>query len=101
MGREGEVEGVLLKSVGPDGKGKALESEPETQSLDLGETILDLCDVESYYGSQGLSLRPILDDPAVELRHELLIETGLLREAAWVAIDRFLDEHDLPSGPAT
>jgi len=49
-------------------------------TLDLGETILDLCDVESYYGSQGLSLRPILDDPAVELRHELLIEEDQIRD---------------------
>ena len=49
-------------------------------TLDLGETILDLCDVESYYGSQGLSLRPILDDPTVELRHELLIEEDQIRD---------------------
>jgi hypothetical protein len=39
VGREGDLEGVLLKYEGPDGKGKALEAEPETQSLDLGETV--------------------------------------------------------------
>ncbi|MBL4849944.1 MAG: hypothetical protein JKY65_30820 [Planctomycetes bacterium] len=39
VGREGDLKGVLLKFEGPDGKGKALKVEPETQSLDLGETI--------------------------------------------------------------
>ena len=49
-------------------------------TLDLGETILDLCGVESYWGSQGLSLRPVLDDPTVELRDELLIEEDQIRD---------------------
>jgi len=49
-------------------------------TLDLGETVLDLCGVDSYYGSQGLSLTPILDDPTVELRHELLIEEDQIRD---------------------
>lgn len=39
VGREGDLEGVLLKFEGPGGKGKALKTEPETQSLDLGETV--------------------------------------------------------------
>lgn len=49
-------------------------------TLDLGETILDLCDVDSYFGSQGISLRPIIDDPNTELRHELLIEEDQIRD---------------------
>lgn len=39
VGREGDLEGVLLKFEGPDGQGKALKEEPETQSLDLGDTV--------------------------------------------------------------
>ncbi len=49
-------------------------------TLDLGETVLDLCNVDSYFGSQGLSLRPIIDDPTTELRHELLIEEDQIRD---------------------
>ncbi|MGE0707652.1 MAG: hypothetical protein AB7N76_08295 [Planctomycetota bacterium] len=38
MGVDGEVEGVLLKTEGPQG-GKALKETPSTQSLDLGESV--------------------------------------------------------------
>jgi len=49
-------------------------------SLDIGETILDLCDVDSFYGSQGVSLCPVLDDPAHEVRDALLIEEDQIRD---------------------
>ena len=49
-------------------------------SLDLGDTILDLCDVDGYYGSQGKSLVPILDNPTVEVRDDLLIEEDQIRD---------------------
>jgi arylsulfatase A-like enzyme len=49
-------------------------------TLDLGETILDLCDVDSFFGSQGISLRPVIDDPAAEVRTELLIEEDQIRD---------------------
>jgi len=49
-------------------------------SLDLGETVLDLCGVDSYWGSQGKTLRPVLDDPAAEVRTELLIEEDQIRD---------------------
>jgi len=49
-------------------------------TLDLGETLLDLCDVDSYYGSQGMSLTPVLEDPSTEHRHELLIEEDQIRD---------------------
>lgn len=49
-------------------------------SLDLGDTILDLCDVDGYYGSQGKSLVPVLDDPTIELRDDILIEEDQIRD---------------------
>ena len=49
-------------------------------TLDLGETILDLCNVDSFFGSQGISLRPVIDDPAAEVRTELLIEEDQIRD---------------------
>ena len=49
-------------------------------SLDLGETILDLCGVDSFWGSQGRSLRPMIDDPAAEVRDVLLIEEDQIRD---------------------
>ena len=55
-------------------------SDSLVNSLDLGETILDLCDVDSFYGSQGTSLTPVLDDPSAEVRTELLIEEDQIRD---------------------
>ncbi len=56
------------------------ESGALCNTLDLGETILDLCEVESYYGSQGLSLAPNIADPSLEGRQELLIEEDQIRD---------------------
>ena len=49
-------------------------------SLDLGDTILDLTGVDGYYGSQGRSMRPIIDDNDAEIRTEILIEEDQIRD---------------------
>ena len=43
-------------------------------SLDLGSTILDLVGVDHHLGVQGVSLEPVLDDPAAQVRDHILIE---------------------------
>ena len=43
-------------------------------SLDLAQTILDLCEVDAYQGVQGHSLRPVLEDPTTSVRETVLIE---------------------------
>ena len=43
-------------------------------SLDLAQTVLELCDLEPYGGTQGASLVPVLDDPAVAVRDHVYIE---------------------------
>ena len=43
-------------------------------SLDLAQTVLDLCEVGAYQGVQGHSLRPVLDDPTASVRNTVLIE---------------------------
>jgi len=55
-------------------------SDSLVSSLDIGETILDLCDVDSFYGSQGTTLRPVLDDPVAEVHDSLLIEEDQIRD---------------------
>jgi len=43
-------------------------------SIDLPHTLLDLCGVAEFQGMQGVSLRPILDDPAAAVREAVLVE---------------------------
>ncbi|MBW2282513.1 MAG: sulfatase-like hydrolase/transferase, partial [Deltaproteobacteria bacterium] len=43
-------------------------------TLDLAQTILDLCGCEPFIGMQGTSLVPVLDDPASEVRDHVFIE---------------------------
>ena len=43
-------------------------------SLDLAQTVLDLCEAGAYQGVQGHSLRPVLDDPTASVRNTVLIE---------------------------
>ena len=43
-------------------------------SIDVAQTILDLCGVDAYEGVQGHSLRPVLDEPTTSLREHLLVE---------------------------
>jgi len=43
-------------------------------SVDVGMTMLDLVGLDSHIGSQGVSLRPILDNPTTAVRETILIE---------------------------
>jgi arylsulfatase A-like enzyme len=43
-------------------------------SLDLAQTILELCDVTALQGMQGKSLMPILSDPHASVRTHVLVE---------------------------
>jgi len=43
-------------------------------SVDLAQTVLDLCGVAAYQGMQGYSLRTILDDPTAVVRQTALVE---------------------------
>ena len=43
-------------------------------SVDLPSTVLDLCGVDAYYGMQGTTLRPVLDDPTATVRDAVLVE---------------------------
>ncbi|MEM9710859.1 MAG: sulfatase-like hydrolase/transferase [Actinomycetota bacterium] len=52
------------------------------QSIDLGPTLMELCDVPPHDGVQGRSLVPVLDDAAATVRDHVLIEDDLRREAA-------------------
>jgi len=42
--------------------------------MDLGPTLMELCDVEVYDGIQGVSLVPILNDPQASVREHVLVE---------------------------
>lgn len=50
------------------------ETQSLASSLDLARTILELTGTEGYYGLQGESLVPVLDDPAASVRDAVLIE---------------------------
>lgn len=43
-------------------------------SIDLGPTLLDLCNIRGYDGIQGVSLSDILNDPQASVRKSVLIE---------------------------
>ena len=43
-------------------------------SLDLAQTVLELCELEPYDGMQGVSLGPVLEDPAASVRDHVYIE---------------------------
>ncbi len=46
-------------------------------SIDLGPTLMALCNVTAYDGIQGLSLKPIVEDPAQCVRDGVLIEDDI------------------------
>ncbi len=52
-------------------------------SLDLGQTVLDLASLPEYFGMQGRSLAPLLDDAELRLRNRLLVE----EDGPWDYID--------------
>jgi arylsulfatase A-like enzyme len=43
-------------------------------SIDLGPTLMDLCDIKAYDGLQGVSLKPVIEAPATSVRDHVLIE---------------------------
>jgi len=43
-------------------------------SIDLGPTLLDLCNLKAYDGMQGSSLQPILENSAAKVREAILVE---------------------------
>ena len=49
-------------------------TEELASSIDLAPTLLDLCGIRGYDGIQGVSLAPLLDDPAAAVRDHVLIE---------------------------
>jgi arylsulfatase A-like enzyme len=51
------------------GRTRALAS-----SLDIAQTLLDYCGLESFEGMQGTSLRPLVADPSATLRDHVYIE---------------------------
>ena len=53
-------------------------------SLDIGQTILEMADIEEYYGMQGTSAAGALDDPGIEIRREALVEEDEMFDIAGV-----------------
>lgn len=53
----------------PGGRSQSLAS-----SIDLGPTLLELCGISGYDGIQGVSLTPLLNNPAETVRDRVLIE---------------------------
>lgn len=51
-------------------------------SIDIGPTLMDLCDVRFHDGVQGISLRAALENPAAQTRDHVLIEDDLRQTAA-------------------
>lgn len=62
---------VAAPGLGP-GRSDALAS-----LVDIAPTLLDIAGIEPYWGVQGASLAPVLDDPAVSVRDVVLIEEDL------------------------
>jgi len=56
---------------------EAGNSQSLASSIDLGPTLLDLCDIKGYDGIQGKSLCPILDDGSQRVRDCVLIEDDI------------------------
>ncbi|MGE4607699.1 MAG: sulfatase/phosphatase domain-containing protein, partial [Myxococcota bacterium] len=49
-------------------------SQSMASSLDLAQTVLDLCGLDPYDGMQGASLRMLLEDPSEAVRDHVYIE---------------------------
>ena len=48
-----------------------------SSSIDLGPTLMDLCEIKPFAGIQGHSLAPILADAETEVRDHVLVEDDL------------------------
>ncbi len=51
-------------------------------SIDIGPTLMDLCGVRPHDGIQGVSLAPVVADPARVVRDHVLVEDDLRRSDA-------------------
>jgi arylsulfatase A-like enzyme len=63
---------VPLAIAGPEQAPARTRSLAST--LDLAQTVLELCGCEPFLGMQGASLVPILEDPAAQVRDHVYIE---------------------------
>ena len=67
--------GTLQVPMAIDVPGKSAQRTKRlSSSIDLGPTLLDLCDVQPFDGMQGHSLTPLLDDGSQSVRDWVLIE---------------------------
>lgn len=46
-------------------------------SIDVPQTLLDLCDIDGFHGMQGVSQTPVLDDTTASVRDAVLIEDDI------------------------
>jgi len=60
-----------------DPRRSAARSASLAGSIDLGSTLMDLCDVAPHDGVQGRSLVPVLDDPDATVRDHVLVEDDI------------------------
>jgi arylsulfatase A-like enzyme len=60
-----------------DPRREAARSTSLASSIDLGSTLMDLCEVPAHDGIQGRALTPVLDDPAATVRDHVLVEDDL------------------------
>ena len=64
---------LVISQPGAEGRhSRALAS-----SIDLGPTLLDLCDLPGYDGMRGVSLQPVLEDSNQVVRDGVLIEDDI------------------------
>lgn len=72
-----QVPMVIVDPTKPASRTSSLSS-----SIDLGPTLMDLCDVPAHDGVQGRSLAPVLDDAVASVRDHVLIEDDLRKATA-------------------
>ena len=69
---------MVITALGyPAGRSASLAS-----SIDLGPTLLELCDLDGYDGIQGHELTPVLEDPTAVARDYVLVEDDFAPIAA-------------------
>jgi arylsulfatase A-like enzyme len=65
---------IRVPLVIADPRSRAGRSQALVSSLDLAQTLLELCDVEAFDDMQGHSLVPLLENPNASVRDHVLIE---------------------------
>lgn len=66
-----------VSMVVADPRRSAARTTSLASSIDLGPTLMELCDVPAHDGMQGRSLVPALDDPTASVRDHVLVEDDL------------------------